>query len=236
MAAPAERQQAARELREIVERGQARAPHRTILTAVSHPASALTGHASGIPSNPAKPAVIVATGPGPRWLRIALGWLAAIYLVALVKHPPQWGRLHAVGIFTECTCLFPSADKYSIDFRLDGWSCSDKKWEPIDPRAYFPIQADDKESRFQRFSYFYAHNQPSMLALERWIETLHGDRDDGITGSIGGIRITKWTRTIPEIGSTVERYQYRPLDKVPKDQRKDLWWTQGAERKARCGP
>ena len=169
-------------------------------------------------------------------MRIALVCLATLYLIALVKHPPQKPVLRVVGFFTESTCLFPNADRYSIDFRLDGWSCADKKWEPLDPRAYFPIQADDKESRFQRFSYFYQRNQPSMQKLDAWIAELHRSRDDGIAGAIGGIRLAKWTRTIPPIGDEVARYAYRPLDIVPKDERKDLWYTLAADRKSRCTP
>jgi hypothetical protein len=169
-------------------------------------------------------------------LRIVLGWLAAIYFVGLVKHPPQWGRLHALGVFTECTCLFPSADKYSIDFRLDAWSCADTKWEPIDPRAYFPIQADDKESRFQRFSYFYQGNRESMHALEAYIEALHPVRIDGLFGPIGGIRLSKWTHPIPLPGAEVARYVYRPLEIPPRTERKDLYYTRESEIRKKCAP
>ena len=165
-----------------------------------------------------------------------LAWLAALYLFALIKHPPAKRGLRIAALFTQTTCLFPNADVYAIDFRLEGWSCTRRRFEPVDPRAYFPIQADDKESRFQRFSYFYAHNAPSMQALEDWIVALHGDREDGLSGPIGGIRVSKWTHPIPEIGAAIEPYEYRPLDKVPEDQRKKLWWTQTAERNARCGP
>jgi hypothetical protein len=186
------------------------------------------------PGKPTRSPELVARGPGPTWLRAALVAVAIIYLAALIHHPPPWRGLRVAGFFTESTCLFPRSDAYSIDYRLDGWSCSDNKWRPIDPRGYFPIQPDDKESRFQRFSYFYQRNAPALKALEAWIDSRHATTSDGFTGAIGGIRLAKWTRTIPPPGAPVERYSYRPLDEVPPDQRKDLYFVSGSERRARC--
>ncbi len=157
-----------------------------------------------------------------------------LYYVALVHHPPQWRGLRVAGFFTESTCLFPRANRVVSDFRLDAWSCSARRWEPIDPRAYFPIEADDKESRFQRFGYFYHRNRASLEALEAWIFARHPTTADGLAGTIGGIRLARWTRPIPEVGSTIERYVYRPLDPVPVAQRKDLYYTPAPRRRALC--
>ena len=178
---------------------------------------------------------LVATGPGPRWLRTGLAGCAALYFAALIHHPPQIGGLHAIGFFTESTCLFPSAASYVIEFRLEAWSCTTKKWEPLDPRAYFPIEADDKESRFQRLGHFYQTNTPTMQALEDWIVVRHPEMPgDGVEGPIGGIKLFKWTHPIPPPGSDVEHYVYRPRDPVPHDERKDLWWPKTADRRRRC--
>jgi len=73
-------------------------------------------------------------------------------------HPPDNEYIRPVAFFTECTCLFPRAAVYTIEYRLDAWACG-RRWEPIDPRPYFPIQTDDKESRLQRLGYFYEHNR-----------------------------------------------------------------------------
>ncbi|GEM_PF-2396171 len=183
---------------------------------------------------PAKAPELVARGPGPRWLRRGLVVLAVIYFVALVKHPPQWRGLRIAGFFTESTCLFPRANVVASDFRLSAWSCSDAHWRPLDPSAYFPIEADDKESRLQRFAYFYQRNRPGMRALEAWIEERHATTDDGLVGAIGGIKLDRWTRPIPAPGSTIERYVYRPLDVIPTDQLKPLYFTAGPERRERC--
>ena len=167
--------------------------------------------------------------------------LGFAYFIALVKHPPQSHGLRAISFFTTSTCLFPSADRYAIDFRIDGWSCSDKKWKPLDPRAYFPIQADDKESRFQRFSYFYTMGggdrmRESMHALEAYIEQFHPERDDGLAETIGGIRLSKWTHPLPPPGDDVKKYIYEPLEVPPAKERKDLYYTRESERRAKCGP
>jgi len=179
-----------------------------------------------------KPAVAV--GPGPRWWRRTLAVVGALYFIALVKHPPQWRGLHAIGFFTESTALFPRANLFAMEYRLDAWSCSDQSWHPIDPRAYFPIQAEDKESRFQRFGYFYGGSRVAMNALDDYICERHDTRDDGLTGMIGGIKLTKWSRPIPPVGSEVPRYAFTPLEPPPPDQVKELFFTKASLRKSRC--
>jgi hypothetical protein len=181
---------------------------------------------------PVKPPVAV--GPGPRWWRRTLAVIGTLYLIALVKHPPQWRGLHAIGFFTESTSLFPRANLFSMEYRLDAWSCSDQQWHPIDPRAYFPIQADDKESRFQRLGYFYTGNRTVMNALDEFIYNLHDTRDDGFSGQIGGIRMTKWSKPIPPVGTHVERYEFRPLEPPPADETKELYYTKSSVRRSRC--
>jgi len=168
-------------------------------------------------------------------MRKGLVVVAGLYFVALLKHPPQVPVLHPIGFFTEATCLFPDAGVYTIEYRLEGWSCPRQRWEPLDPRAYFPIEADDKESRFQRLGHFYQQSRPAMHALDDWIAARHDTTDDAIAGPIGGIRVFKWIHAIPPPGTWVERYVYRPLEPVPARERKDLYWTKATERKTRCG-
>lgn len=193
----------------------------------------------------------VAIGPGPRWFRITLASLAAIYLFALVKHPadhvmvkrePRLGwLLRPISFFTQATSLFPLADRVITEFRLEAWVCKTHKWEPLDPRPYFPIEADDKESRFQRLAYFYRKNATVMGALDDFILKHHAaDRaDDGVDGPIGGIRLRRLGRPLPEIGDDVPRYHYDPLEPlgpVPPDDKRETTSTPSyvSQRKARC--
>ena len=158
----------------------------------------------------------IARGPGPQWLwlRIALVVLSAGYMLALYKPdllPQPW------KFFADATGLFPYADKVSQEYRLQGWSCGRKRWEWIDPRPYFPLRGDDKESRFQRLAHFYHHNRIVMWALDDFIVGHHPDVDDGIDGPIGGIQLLDITRPIPPVGSEIERYEYKPLESVPHE-------------------
>jgi hypothetical protein len=179
--------------------------------------------------------VIIATGPGPRWLRRGLAVVAGLYYLALLKHPPQVSILRPIAFFTESTCLFPNASVYSIEYRLEAWSCGRRRWEPLDPRAYFPIEADDKESRFQRLGYFYQHNTTVHRALDEWIAARHDTAPDAVDGPIGGLRFYKWVKPLPEPGTEIERYVYRPLERPPTKERRELFYTRPEERKARCG-
>src|SRR5437899_2704568 len=136
---------------------------------------------------------MIATGPGPRWVRRTLAVLAIAYYIALLKHPPQKSFLRPIAFFTESTKLFPSADVFTLEFRLEAWSCPRHRWEPLDPRAYFPIEADDKESKFQRLAYFYVvldtnpgQTRAVMHALDEWIAARHDTTDDAVAGPIGG--------------------------------------------------
>lgn len=165
------------------------------------------------------PPASVARGPGPRGLRIALVVVALLYFLGLLKHPPQKSLLKPLAYFTECTKLFPEVDEYALEYRLEAWSCSARAWQPLDPRAYFPMEADDKESRFQRIGYFYNSNRTVMTALDEYIVAHHTGADDGVTGTIGGIRIYSVHRPLPQLGDDVPRYVYEPIAPVPLDWR-----------------
>jgi hypothetical protein len=180
--------------------------------------------------------VVVAKGPGPGWLRAALAVCAAIYFAMLMHHPEPRSIVKQIAFFTECTCLFPEADRYVIEYRLDGWSCDDRTWKPLDPRAYFPIQGDDKESRFQRIAYFYERNGRVMRALVDFVLEHHAGRDDGIAGGIGGVRISKLQRPPSPLGEPVERYHYDPLGPPHlEDERKEVYATPPGKAAQRCG-
>jgi hypothetical protein len=187
----------------------------------------------------------VIRGIGPRGFRIALMVVAIGYFIGLLHHSliPQ-----PVGFFVDATKLFPDANRVAMEFRLEGWSCTDHSWHLIDPRPYFPMRSDDKESRFQRLAYFYgvragkpAKGTPkekvperiAMYALDDYIMARHPDVDDGLAGDIGGIQVYVIKKPIPEPGVTVERYDYQPFI-VTEGKREDLFYTPESKRKARC--
>jgi hypothetical protein len=157
-----------------------------------------------------------------------------VYYGALIHHPPDSRWIRPAAFFTEATALFPSASMYAIEYRLEVWPCG-RQWEPIDPRPYFPIRTDDKESRFQRLGYFYERNRPAMQALDSYISTHHAAGvDDGVTGAIGGIRLVKVVRPLPPVGGEVERYHFDPFAPIPPAQRRDVYYTPESERRRRC--
>lgn len=176
----------------------------------------------------------VATGPGPGWLRLGLAGLAVVYFGALIHHPADTAWLRPAAFFTQATSLFPSAAVYAIEYRLEVWACG-RGWEPIDPRPYFPIRPDDKESRLQRLGFFYERNRPAMQLLDGYISTHHAaGTDDGVAGPIGGIQLVKVVRPLPEVGDPVERYHFDPFAPVQPTQRRDVYYTPNSERKRRC--
>jgi hypothetical protein len=180
--------------------------------------------------------VHVAQGPGPRPLRLALAGLAALYYAALLKHPTNEGAWRPIAFFTNATCLFPRSDSYSIEYRLAAWSCTDVKWEPLDPRPYFPIQADDKESRLQRVAYFYKSNRTVMRALDAFVVDGHDHgAPDGVAGRLGGIRLFEVLRPLPAPGDAFDRYVFDPLAELPKTGLREAYYTPGLERRSRCG-
>ncbi|MBX3157667.1 MAG: hypothetical protein KF773_16970 [Deltaproteobacteria bacterium] len=168
----------------------------------------------------------IARGPGGRHVRRVLVVIAVLYFAALIKSPPQIKGLYAVTFFSQATCLFPEAASYAIEYRLETWSCAERRWNPIDPRPFFPIEADSKESRFQRIAYFYQQSRPVLNALDAWLV-------DQLPGA-GGIRLVKYLRPLPAPGTPAPHYTYTPLDPVPDEHRRDLYWTRGNDRAARC--
>jgi hypothetical protein len=169
------------------------------------------------------------------WARIALVVLACTYYLTLLHHPVEVKWLAPAEFFTEATALFPRASESAIEYRLEGWSCATSSWQLLDPRPYFPIQPDDKESRFQRLGYFYEKSRPAMQALAAYVLAGHAAGvDDGVTGRIGGIQLVKVSRPLPAVGSPVERYHFDPFAPIPPEQRKDAYHTTSADRTRRC--
>jgi len=183
---------------------------------------------------PTRDPIVVVRGPGPGWLRISFAALAGFYFIVLLVNPRMRGPFRSLWYFAECTRLFADHVETALEYRLEGWSCSARVWQPLDPRPYFPMEADDKESRFQRIAYFYDRNRKVMHALDTYVYRHHPGSADGIDGEIGGIRLYRVNRPLPVVGDPIERYVYQPLAPVPAEWRTDLYWTPESKRQKRC--
>jgi hypothetical protein len=176
----------------------------------------------------------IARGLGPRWFRVLLVALACVYFALLSKRLPdaRWSR--PITYFVRATCLFPGASSASIGYHLAAWSCEQVRWQPIDVRAYFPMRAEDKESRFYRLAHFYKRNRSVMQALDAHIAARHPETADGLDGTIGGIRLYQTRKPIPPPGTRIERFVFDPLPAIPREGVQDHFYTPGSERKRRC--
>jgi hypothetical protein len=177
---------------------------------------------------------VIARGLGPRWFRAALVAVAVAYFVLLAKRLPDAKWTRPISHFVRATCLFPGAMRATNSYRLAAWSCGRVRWEPLDVRAYFPMRAEDKESRFYRLAHFYKRNRPVMQALDAHISARHPHTEDGVDGAIGGIRLYQTRTPIPPPGSKIERFVFDPLPAIPREGVQDLFYTPGPERKRRC--
>jgi hypothetical protein len=143
--------------------------------------------------------------PGPTWLRRCLVGLGGLYIAAVFCEAVGW-QLHGllyrpILFFCQIAALFPRAATYSIEYRAEGYTCSGRVVE-IDVRPYFPIHADDKESRFDRALFFY-RTEPDK---------------------IGGVVFMSLRIPIPAPGTPFPRYERVPLADHPKEQRK-VWYV-----------
>ncbi|HVZ32679.1 MAG TPA: hypothetical protein VG963_09655, partial [Polyangiaceae bacterium] len=153
------------------------------------------------------------------------------------KLPRRW-LPSFITYFTEAAALFPNAAQAIIDYRVEGWECSEQRWREIDPRVDFPIDADSKENRFYRALHFFRQNRPVMHALEAYLIERHNARarearED--VGLIGGIRTLSLRLPVPEPGEHVERYSRQPIDAHPASQRHNWYWTPASRRAENCG-
>jgi hypothetical protein len=133
--------------------------------------------------------------------------------------------------FAQIAALFPHASPRVIDYRAEGWSCTDRKWAEIDVRPYFPVDQDNKESRFQRALQFYRRNRTVMRALDDFVVDHWNDHHD----KIGGVRFLSLRIPYPKPGERVRSYAWEPLSHFPQDQRHDWYWTPKSRRAERCG-
>jgi hypothetical protein len=168
--------------------------------------------------------IALEVSPGPLWLRRVLATLGVFYVVAVFFEAVGW-QLHGlvyrpILFFCQIAALFPSAATYSIEYRAEGYTCGGRVVE-IDVRPFFPIHADDKESRFDRAMFFYRSDKPTMEALEAYVMREYNRTEPD---KIGGVVFMSLRVPIPAPGTAFPRYERQPIADHPKEQRK-VWYV-----------
>jgi hypothetical protein len=181
---------------------------------------------------------MVAPSPGPPWMRLALAALGAIYIVALFLEGAGGSRLDRVLprpflFFCQIAELFPRAATHRIEYRADGLPCEGPAFE-VDVRPFFPIHADDKESRFDRALHFYRNDRTTMEALETYVMSAYNGRATSDREKIAGVVFLSLRVPLPAPGANAPRYERAPLADFPKEQRKPWFATSRDVVKSRC--
>jgi hypothetical protein len=184
-----------------------------------------------------RPSPVVAAAPPRTWKRYAVIALAGLYLAdvwldGVGSNAPSKILPRSILYFGQIAALFPHAGEKQIDYRAEGWICSERKWVEIDPRPWFPIDHDNKENRFYRAVQFYRENRKVMRALDEYVTAHHNASHDA---KIGGVRILSLRIPLPPPGTKIDPYKREELVKYPEDQRHNWYWTPGSMRRERCG-
>ncbi|MDB4935558.1 MAG: hypothetical protein JWP87_2530 [Labilithrix sp.] len=165
------------------------------------------------------------------WITIAALYLATVWLDGVGSNWPAKIAPRPWIYFSQVAALFVNAAPKVIDYRAEGWSCSEHRWTEIDVRPYFHIDADNKENRFQRALQFYRKNRAVMRALEDFIVKRH----NATGANIGGVRFSSLRLPYPPPGAHVAPFEQKPLASYSADQKHDWYWTPGSRRAQRCG-
>jgi hypothetical protein len=135
--------------------------------------------------------------------------------------------------FMQEAALFPDAARDAIEYRAEGYRCDTQRFEEIDVRPFFPIQRDDKESRFYRAMFFHRKQKKVLEALDQFIVTQHNRAHP--EARIGGVMLLSLRIPIPEPGTPEPRYQRLPLSDYPQEVERKYWYvTPSADRTQRC--
>lgn len=173
-----------------------------------------------------------------RYAPIAIAglYLADVWLDGVGSTIPGKVLPRSLLYFGQIAALFPHAGEKQIDYRAEGWVCSERKWVEIDPRPWFPIDNDNKENRFYRAVQFYRENRKVMRALDEYVTAHHNaSHDANANKKIGGVRILSLRIPLPAPGTKINPYKREELAKYPEDQRHNWYWSPGSIRRERCG-
>ena len=183
-----------------------------------------------------RPRVVVAPELASRfrsfWIVVAGLYLATVWLDGVGSTFPAKITPRPWLYFSQVAALFVTAAPKVIDYRAEGWSCSDRKWIEIDVRPWFRIDRDNKENRFQRALQFYRKNRTVMQALEDFVV-----KRNNASGNpqIGGVRFASLRLSYPAAGEHIAPYERLPLATYSGEQRHDWYWTPKPRRSERCG-
>jgi hypothetical protein len=168
----------------------------------------------------------------------ASAYLAAIWLSGTGSTLPSHLLPRAANYFVQVAALFPLAATDSIEYRAEAWVCAHHAWEELATDAYFPLDAGNKENRFQRVMHFYRENEPTMRALDKYLIDAHGKgrHADGIPLelAIGGVRMCSLRIPIPKPGDTLVPFQHLPLSEYPANERHYFYHTPKSTLARRC--
>ncbi|HKQ70761.1 MAG TPA: hypothetical protein VJT73_15550 [Polyangiaceae bacterium] len=183
---------------------------------------------------PSSEVLAIAESPGSPRLRRALTFVGGCYVVAMFLEGVQpWLHRYlpqSLVFFCQISALFPRAASHSIEYRAQGYTCSDKVIE-IDVRPFFPIHADDKESRFERAMFFYRNDKTVMEALEAYVMREYNRAEPD---KIAGVSFMSLRLPIPPPGTTFPRYERKALVDYPSERRKVWYFTPHDTVALRC--
>ena len=135
--------------------------------------------------------------------------------------------------FLQEAALFPDAARDAIEYRAEGYRCDTGRFEEIDVRPFFPIQRDDKESRFYRAMFFHRRQKKVLQALDQFIVSQQNRAHPDLR--IGGVMLLSLRIPIPPPGTPEGRYQRLPLTDYPQEVERKYWYvTPPGERTQRC--
>lgn len=185
----------------------------------------------------AEPGMVAQSG-APRGLRRVVAALGVVYLAAVWLDASGTGIPNAVlplplHFFVQEAALFPRAAEDVIEWRAEGWSCDQHRFEEIDVRPFFPIHRDDKESRFHRAMFFHYRQRLVLESLDSYLT-----REQNRThpeGRIGGVMLLSLRVPLPPPGAQEPRYRRLALTEYPEVVERHYWYTTSiATRARRC--
>jgi len=173
-----------------------------------------------------------------RWSRVglcaaALAYFATVWLDGIGSAQPAKYLPRIWVYFAQIAALFKNAGLAAVDYRAEGWMCSERKWVEIDVRPYFEIDADNKENRFQRALQFHRRDRKVMRALEDYIVKHYNDAH--AASPVAGVRFSSLRVPYPAPGAHVDRYERKPLASFPREMKHDWYFTPQTRRAEKCG-
>ena len=173
----------------------------------------------------------------PAWVRpaltaLAIGYLAFTWLDAAGSNVARRALPGTLVYFVQTARLFPTAAHATIDYRLEGWDCEAQRFVELDPSIDFPINANNKESRYYRTAHFFRQDRTVMRALEGFVVRRANER--AAHRRFGGIRVSSLRFPIAPKGGDMPRWTSPPLESVPEDQRHAFYFTANSARHSLC--